>query len=861
LAAVARRVREDARLRRGLLALILLAAVAYRVWRTYQWNATVPSGPERLHGDEPGFDNIAQELLDGLGFTWAGRTPLYPLWLAAVHAVFGRHDYDALLYVQTILGAATVLLTYMLARRIAGALVGLAAAACAAFSFVLVNHQLHVLSEVLYTPALLVALIALWDAWHAPPPATARWLWAGAAVGIANLVRPTLVFFPLAFLVFLALRDRKADVRRAVRVGAVYIVASTVVVMPWFVYSTVKHDAIFPLQTSNAILWQGSPEYYRLVRDDGYSYLDVWRKVLYGRGWQKHDPTSPDGDRWWTSRALRSIASEPHIYGLYALEKTGTFWVGDPEADWNKSVPFDFGALRATGWFTLSQSIELMVARALPLAALLSVFLLRRQWRRLLPVYLVLAYVTVVHALTHAEVRLSEPFQPVLLALVLATVVAASKRRRGAFAPATATAPDSAEPTPELVPIGLSRPHGDGRENRRLPVNAVEAEAVSKRYVRLSTGARRSLRTLPARQKKVEQWALRDVSFHVAKGETIGLLGPNGSGKSTLLRLLAGLTRPTQGSVVVRGQLGALLTLGEGFHPLLSGEENAITGGVLAGLGVREARRRLSDIAAFAELEHALDRPLRTYSDGMRLRLAFAVAIHVDPEVLLVDEVLAVGDLAFRQKCLSRMEELQGEGITIVVASHDLSELERTCARAIWLDGGRLRELGAAGDVVERYEEVMHERMPPPTISAEGKLRVGSREVEIVAIRLLDARGKETGVVATGRRLTVEVDFLAKESVDDAIFVVSAHEAGGGLCFDLNTESDGLHVGPLRGSGTVRLALERLDLAGGHYLLDVGVYEGRWAHPYDYHWQAVSLEVRGPTDPGPLGPPRRWSIE
>jgi lipopolysaccharide transport system ATP-binding protein len=351
------------------------------------------------------------------------------------------------------------------------------------------------------------------------------------------------------------------------------------------------------------------------------------------------------------------------------------------------------------------------------------------------------------------------------------------------------------------------------------------------------------------------------VSFHVAKGETIGLLGPNGSGKSTLLRLLAGLTRPTQGSVVVRGQLGALLTLGEGFHPLLSGEENAITGGVLAGLGVREARRRLKDIAAFAELEHALDRPLRTYSDGMRLRLAFAVAIHVDPEVLLVDEVLAVGDLAFRQKCLSRMEELQAEGVTIVVASHDLSELERTCARAIWLDGGRLRELGAVADVVERYEEAMHERMPPPTISAEGKLRVGSREVEIVAIRLLDARGKETGVVATGRSLTVEVDFLTKESVDDAIFVVSAHEAGGDLCFDLNTESDGLRVGPLRASGTVRLTLERLDLAGGHYLLDVGVYEGHWAHPYDYHWQAVSLEVRGPADPGPLGPPRRWSIE
>jgi hypothetical protein len=156
-------------------------------------------------------------------------------------------------------------------------------------------------------------------------------------------------------------------------------------------------------------------------------------KVLYGRGWQEHDPTSPGVDRWWTRRALRSISSEHHIYGLYALEKTGAFWVGGPEADLNKIVRFDFGALRATGWFTLGESIELMAARALPLAALVAVFVLRRQWRRLLPVYLVLGYVTVVHALTHAEVRLSEPFQPALVALVPAAVVAGTKSRPAVF--------------------------------------------------------------------------------------------------------------------------------------------------------------------------------------------------------------------------------------------------------------------------------------------------------------------------------------------------------------------------------------------------------------------------------------------
>lgn len=387
----------------------------------------------------------------------------------------------------------------------------------------------------------------------------------------------------------------------------------------------------------------------------------------------------------------------------------------------------------------------------------------------------------------------------------------------------------------------------------------IVVEDVSKRYVR-STSAHRTLRSLPARPARVEQWALRDVSFRVTAGETVGVIGANGSGKSTLLRLVAGLSPPTLGSVHVRGKLATILTLGEGFHPLLSGEENAITGGVLAGLGVREARRRLGDIAAFAELENEMDRPLRTYSDGMRLRLAFAVAINVDPEVLLIDEVFSVGDLAFQQKCLSRLEELQADAVTIVVASHDLAQLERMCSRALWLDEGRLRHLGSAAEAIERYQEAVRARLPLPAPSTEGRFRIGSGDVEIIGIRVVDGTGKETGVVTTGRPVALELDFVAKRVVDDAIFVVSAHALDGTRCFDLNTESDGIRIGPLRGAGTLKLKLERLDLAGGRYLLDVGVFHGSWDHPYDYRWQAVSLVVDGASTTGPLGPPHEWHI-
>jgi ABC-type polysaccharide/polyol phosphate transport system ATPase subunit len=205
------------------------------------------------------------------------------------------------------------------------------------------------------------------------------------------------------------------------------------------------------------------------------------------------------------------------------------------------------------------------------------------------------------------------------------------------------------------------------------------------------------------RQKPEPFWALQGVSLDVRRGESLGVIGANGSGKSTLLRLIAGITRPSAGSIAVRGRVSALLELGAGFHAQISGRENAVLNAVLLGLSIREARERLDEIVAFAELEEFIEEPMRTYSYGMYLRLGFSVAVHVRPEILMVDEVLAVGDAEFQAKCFAHLEGLRAQGVTIVIVSHDLPAVERFTDRVVLLERGRLAAEGPAPEVIERY--------------------------------------------------------------------------------------------------------------------------------------------------------------
>ncbi|MGB6430582.1 MAG: polysaccharide ABC transporter ATP-binding protein [Candidatus Acidiferrales bacterium] len=239
---------------------------------------------------------------------------------------------------------------------------------------------------------------------------------------------------------------------------------------------------------------------------------------------------------------------------------------------------------------------------------------------------------------------------------------------------------------------GLGKRYRVGERERYMALRDIITRALAAPFKR---GARRAQDYL---------WALRDVSFDVAQGEVIGLVGRNGAGKTTLLKLLSRITRPTAGWAEIHGRIGSLLEVGTGFHPELTGRENVFLSGAILGMGKREIEQKMDAIVAFADVERFITTPLKFYSSGMQMRLAFAVAAHLEPEILLVDEVLAVGDLEFQKKCLGKMEEVSKTGRTIIFVSHQMNQIRRLCERVLWIDGGRIREQGATGKIVAAYE-------------------------------------------------------------------------------------------------------------------------------------------------------------
>jgi ABC-type polysaccharide/polyol phosphate transport system ATPase subunit len=399
-------------------------------------------------------------------------------------------------------------------------------------------------------------------------------------------------------------------------------------------------------------------------------------------------------------------------------------------------------------------------------------------------------------------------------------------------------------------------------------VSAIEVVDVHKAYRRY--GRRRQFATLKSALlsgKLVDQpdevfQALRGVSFSVDAGRTFGIIGRNGSGKSTMLKMLAGIGKPTSGTVQVSGRVSALIELGAGFHPEISGRENVFINGMMLGLSKREVAERFDAIVAFAELERFIDEPVKTYSSGMYMRLGFSVAVHVDPDVLLVDEVLAVGDEAFTHKCLDQFADFKRRGKTILIVTHQLELVERFCDRALWLDAGLVREEGDPKRVIDAYlldvaaaEKAARTGDPGPPAPDPGsreKGRWGSREVEISDVRLI---GFDAGAPSEIRfRVT------AAQPVADFVFGIAIFNAEGVCCYGTNTHIEGAQPAELHGSAEVSFAIERLDLVDGTFTVDVAVHRENGA-PYDYHRRLYTFRISSRVkDIGIYRPRHRWSF-
>jgi len=351
-----------------------------------------------------------------------------------------------------------------------------------------------------------------------------------------------------------------------------------------------------------------------------------------------------------------------------------------------------------------------------------------------------------------------------------------------------------------------------------------------------------------------EFWALQGVSFTVERGEMVGLIGPNGAGKSTVLKLISRIIGPTSGQIKVNGRVGALLELGVGFHPDLTGRENIYLNGSILGLSRAELQRRLDAIIAFAELEHFIDVPVRHYSSGMYVRLGFSVAVHADPEILLVDEVLAVGDQVFQQKCLKRIGELKQNGVTIIFVSHSLGDVVHLCDRAIWLKNGEIRADGAATMIVDQYLAFSNAYFyrqqladQPGLGKKEESNHWGTFEAEITKVELLDADGTTPPFFKTGDFFRLRIHYQTHTRLDTPAFGLAFYRKDGLHVNGPNSVQDGYEIPYVDGNGCVDYTIEHLPLNYGHYELTVAIYDRNSTVAYDHHHRMYPFVVRSPT--------------
>ncbi len=376
------------------------------------------------------------------------------------------------------------------------------------------------------------------------------------------------------------------------------------------------------------------------------------------------------------------------------------------------------------------------------------------------------------------------------------------------------------------------------------------------------------------RRKYEEHWVLNGVSFEVKRGEAIGLIGQNGCGKSTTLKMLTKILYPDEGTIEMKGRVSSLIELGAGFHPDLSGRENIYTNASIFGLSRKEIDERLEDIIAFSELEAFIDDPVRTYSSGMYMRLAFAVAINVDADILLIDEILAVGDAAFQAKCFRKLQEIKGRGTTIVIVSHAMSQLELICDRSIWVADGLVKMEGKPRDVHPRYMEWMsrktqqeekkedeRENKEDTETDNEGNLkRWGSGEARMTGVKVLGADGTEKADFSPWDPFTIHIDYTAKKPLEDAVIGLAVYRSDGTLVYGTNTLIDTSSPVTLKTSGTIDLRIDGLPASNGSYSIDLAIHRPDGFN-YDFWRDICSIRIADKVQtPGEIALSHQWDI-
>jgi len=394
---------------------------------------------------------------------------------------------------------------------------------------------------------------------------------------------------------------------------------------------------------------------------------------------------------------------------------------------------------------------------------------------------------------------------------------------------------------------------------------AIEVTDLSKKF-KLATERRDSLkeRFVRGSGRYDEFWALRDVSLSIPRGSTFGLIGHNGSGKSTLLKHLAGIYRPTSGSIVANGRISALLELGAGFHGELTGRENVYLNGAILGLSRKQIQEAMEEIISFAGLDEFIDVPVKVYSSGMYVRLGFSIAVTVDPEILIVDEIIAVGDEEFQRKCFDHLYELRRKGTTIVLVTHSLGLVADLCDQAAWLDHGRVKSVGPAREVIDDYLEAVNLKEAKSQGGSaevgERTTRLGSGEVRITGLEFLDHRDTKTGFLSSGERCTIRMQYEATTDLPSVTFGLNfVHESGVGVAGPNSGFGDQAYL-VQAGAGHVDFSLDSLPLQPGTFLVSTAAVDR--GHTYDFRDRTFELRVRADeavTEPGLVRMTGSWT--